>query len=288
MKKIVFVSDFFIQDGIGGAELTTDAIMRYGASKINTFDIGAIRTTKLDTKIIDANKEDSYFIVCNFKGLSDESKIHMCKNASYSIIEYDYKVCEYRSFELHEMYENNSCDCETKISGKITSAFYGYADKIWFMSKKQKDMILAKVPAIKQENCEVLSSVFSAGDLRFIYSLRENEKDNKYLILDSESPVKGTSECVNYAQQNNLEYELISNLPYYELLIKLSTSKGLIFMPVASDTCPRLVIEAKMLGCDLILNEHVQHKDEDWFYSQKSCYKHMDSRPDAFWSHYEQ
>ena len=155
------------------------------------------------------------------------------------------------------------------------------------MSEKQKNMILAKVSVLKEDNCETLNSIFSAGDLRFIHSIKDNEKDEKYLILDSDSPVKPSTQCVEYAKSNDLEYELISNLPYHELLIKMSTSKGLIFLPVASDTCPRLVMEAKMLGCDLALNEHVQHKDEEWFVTQDSCYEHMDSRGDAFWSYYE-
>ena len=72
------------------------------------------------------------------------------------------------------------------------------------------------------------SSVFSNGDLRFIFSLKDNEKGNKYLILDSVSPVK-PRQAVAYAKENNLEYELISDLQYHELLIKMSTSKGLIF-----------------------------------------------------------
>ena len=33
MKKIAFISDYFISDGSGGAELTTDAIMRFGAER---------------------------------------------------------------------------------------------------------------------------------------------------------------------------------------------------------------------------------------------------------------
>ena len=116
------------------------------------------------------------------------------------------------------------------------------------MSEKQKNMIREKVKVLKEENCEVLSSVFSNGDLRFIFSLKDNEKDNKYLILDSVSPVKPSTLAVAYAEENNLEYELISDLQYHELLIKMSTSKGLIFLPQASDTCLRLVMEAKMLG----------------------------------------
>jgi len=286
MKKNIFICDYFLIDGIGGAELTTQAIMTNGAGK--GFEVAAVHSAKVTKEILENTKEDVHIIVCNFNQLSEDVKLYMCKNSSYSIIEYDYKLCDYRSFELHEANEGTPCDCETKISGKITSAFYGYAEKVWFMSKNQRDMILAKVPALKEENCEVLSSVFNGGDLRFMYSIKDNEKDEKYLILDSDSPVKPNTQSVEYAKANDLEYELISNLPYHELLIKMSTSKGLIFLPVASDTCPRLVIEAKMLGCDLILNEHVQHKDEEWFAAQDSCYEHMDSRGDTFWSYYEQ
>ena len=36
-------------------------------------------------------------------------------------------------------------------------------------------------------------------------------------------------------------------------------------MPLDYDTCPRVVIEAKLLGLDLILTDNVLHKDEDWF-----------------------
>ena len=38
---------------------------------------------------------------------------------------------------------------------------------------------------------------------------------------------------------------------------------------------------------ELVLNEHVQHKDEAWFETMESCYKHLGSRADAFWSYYE-
>ena len=285
MKKIVFISDYFIEDGVGGAELTTDAIMRFGFER--GVEIVGIRCSKIDKKILDYNKDTHHFIVCNFFQLQDDIKLYMAKNCSYSIVEYDYKICKHRSFELHQLIEGEPCDCEQQMHGKINSAFYGYADRVWFMSEKQKNMILDKVTALKKENCEVLNSVFSYGDLRFILSIKDNEKNNKYLILDSVSPVKPSALAVEYAENNNLEYELISNLPYHELLIKLSTSKGLIFLPQASDTCPRLVMEAKMLGCELVLNEHVQHKDEPWFKTVDSCFEHLDNRADAFWSYYE-
>ena len=79
--------------------------------------------------------------------------------------------------------------------------------------------------------------------------------------------------------KNKVRAENISK----ELLEKLAASKGIIFLPKGGDTCPRFTIEAKILGCDLILNENVQHKDEDWFDTAESCLEYMYERPEAFW-----
>jgi hypothetical protein len=178
--------------------------------------------------------------------------------------------------------EGKNCDCIEKKEGKINKIFYGYAKKIWFMSEKQEKLFLKTVMTIKKEKCCVLSSVFSDGDLMFIDSIKGNEKNNKYLILDSNSWIKNTKESVEYAKKNKLTYELVKGLPYNELLIKMSTSKGLIFRPCGGDTCPRIVIEAKMLGCDLKINENVQHKSEEWFSTQQECFEYMSKRAEYF------
>ena len=285
MKKFAFICDFFVNDGIGGAELTTDAIMTSGNKRGHP--IVGINCQSVTKDILNNEKENFHFIVGNFFNLSDEVKIYMCKNVSYSIIEYDYKICEHRSLQLHKLREGSDCDCETRKSGQINSAFYGYADKIWFMSEEQKQIFLSKVKVLKEENCEVLSSVFNVGDLRFMNNIKDNKKNDNYLIMTSQHWIKNVENTVEYAKENKLNYELVGSLPYHEFLIKLSTSKGLIFHPRGHDTCPRLAIEAKLLGCELLLNDNVQHKNEDWFQSQDSCLTHMNSRTEAFWSYYE-
>ena len=81
MKKIAFISDYFIADGTGGAELTTEAIMNFG--KQRGFDVGAIHCAKLDKDKVEFNKDSHHFIVCNFFQLQDEIKLYMAKNCSY-------------------------------------------------------------------------------------------------------------------------------------------------------------------------------------------------------------
>jgi hypothetical protein len=278
MKKIIFVADLFVQDYAGGAELTTEALIQRCSEK---YDTEKIHCKNITEKFLLENTA-AKFVICNFSSLDDRLKIIFCKNCDYQIIEYDYKFCKYRSIEKHMQVEGKGCDCVETKEGKINKIFYGYAKKIWFMSDSQKNIFTRKVPTLKEEKCEVLSSIFSDGDIRFMNNIKDNEKDNKYLILDSGSWIKDTKGCIEYAKKNNLNYQLIKDLPYNEMLIKMSTSKGLIFRPCGGDTCPRIVIEAMMLGCDLKLNKYVQHKNEDWFSSQEKCYDYMSTRANYF------
>tara|TARA_R110000824_G_scaffold65667_1_gene170895 strand:+ start:427 stop:1278 length:852 start_codon:yes stop_codon:yes gene_type:complete len=283
VNKIIVVADMFSADYGGGAELTTDAIISYAPSTIHV----ERQHCKLMTAEYAKDNKDAHWIVCNFASLEDHMKVFFCKNLSYSIIEYDYKLCAHRSLEKHLTVTGQECDCLATTPGKLNKAFYGYAQNVWFMSKKQRNIFLDKLDVLKPEKTRVLSSVFNRGNLRFMQSIKDNPKDKKYLILDSQSWIKGTKECVRYAQDNELEYEIISGLPYHEILIKLSTSKGLIFRPLGDDTCPRIVIEAKLLGCDLKLNEHVQHKDEEWFTIPTQISPYLESQMINFWRSYE-
>ena len=284
MKHIVFVADYFIEEYAGGAERTTDAIASSCPSPGNVSYIKSGEVTSEHIK----NQRDSHWVICNFSALSEESKLNICKKIEYSIIEYDYKFCRYRSLELHEREEGHPCNCTSQESNKIDLVFYGLAKNVWFMSIAQRDIFLSHVKTLKKENTSVLSSVFSPGDLNFINTIKGNKKGNNYLIVKSaNSWLKNHDGCIEYAKKNKLDYEVVENIPYHELLIKLSVSKGLIFLPSGADTCPRLTIEAFMLGCDTILNNFVQHKDEDWFTTPQKCYKHMSSRTKEFWSNYE-
>lgn len=69
------------------------------------------------------------------------------------------------------------------------------------------------------------------------------------------------------------------------MLAKFAAYKGFLFLPNSFDTCPRTVIEAKLLGCELILNEGVQHRDEEWFNQDFSqIIEYLSSRTKVFWN----
>jgi hypothetical protein len=277
---VFFISDFFVEHYVGGAELTSEALINE-----SFIPVTKIQSHKVNLKFMEKHK-DSFWVFGNFSNLSEKCIMYAIKNLNYSILEYDYKFCKMRSIQKHASLENK-CDCEKTRHGKLIAIFFKTSKICWFMSQKQKEVYIEKFPMLDGDNAKVLSSVFSAETIDFIGTLQGKKKNNKWIILNSKSWVKGKEASLKYAIDNDLDYELVWGLSHKDLLRKLSTSKGMIYMPPGSDTCPRLIIEAKLLGCELIMNDNVQHHSEEWFSSVDKIKKHLNSRVETFWGEIE-
>ena len=116
---IIFVSDLFSSDHLGGAELTTDAIIDsspYKVFRLHSKDVNEPETLQQGLS--------RHWIFGNFTGMNLELLPSIIANMKYSVVEYDYKYCKYRSPEKHLEIENKECDCSSDIHGKMISAFY--------------------------------------------------------------------------------------------------------------------------------------------------------------------
>ena len=258
---VVFVSDLFANEYTGGAELSTQALIDtcpYKYDLLHSKDVTMELLQKGHTK---------FWIFGNFSQINPSLIFTIITNMKYSVLEYDYKFCKYRSPEKHKIAEKNECDCHEQEYGKVMSTFLGCSHTLFFMSEEQQKLYLDKFPNLSSTHCVVLSSIFDENFFQKIGELvsKKIEKNNKYIVLGSSSWIKGTDEAINYCLKNNLDYEIIHNIPYDKMLEKFAESKGFIYLPPGKDTCPRMVIEAKLLGCDLIINTNVQHAKEEWF-----------------------
>ena len=88
---VIFVSDMFVEDYVGGAELTSEAIIK--SSPLKVFKLHA-RDVNLQT--LEAGHK-KYWIFGNFASMKPEVIPTIVANIQYSILEYDYKFCKYRS-----------------------------------------------------------------------------------------------------------------------------------------------------------------------------------------------
>jgi len=280
---IIFVADMFLEDYPGGAELTTAALIN--SSEFNVFKIHSKEVTM---DILEAGVE-KFWIFGNFAALNLELIPAIVANLRYSILEYDYKYCRYRSPVKHMEAEKKPCNCQNEMGGKIVSAFYYGSKSIWWMSEKQQARYFDMFPFLSEINNTILSSVFDDKFFLNIKTLRHKHAEAErsgWIVLGSPSWIKGAADATKWCKDNGKEHEVVWGLPYDKLLEKLATAEGFVYLPLGGDTCPRMVIEAKLLGCELHINENVEHKDEIWFNTEDpfDTEAYLYAARDRFWS----
>jgi len=272
--EVVWVDDLFVHDWTGGAELTSQALIENGQ---NVFRMHSAHLTK---KIIKNNKH----LIWVFGNTSQMPYPLMdkLKGITYYSLEYDLRFCTSRSLELHKINHGAPCNCLEKEYGKTIVRFLQGAKNVFWMAEKQKK--------VYEQHCDienigtVLNSVLSRDTLRTLDLLRLGRKPvaNQWAVYGSGSWIKGTEEALVWCKKNNKTPKILEKMPPQQFLQELASCEGLVFLPKDSDTCPRLVLEAKMLGLDLVLNEFVLHASEMWFDSDQ-FETHLRSRSKAFW-----
>jgi len=259
---VVFVADLFVEDYVGGAELTTEALIE--SCPLNVFKV---KCRDITLKTLESGHQ-KYWIFGNFSSLNEEFIPTIVANLHYSILEYDYKFCKYRSIEKHKLAEQKECDCHTQMNGKLVSAFMYGSKSLWWMSEAQQEIYYERFPFLAERENTVLSSVFNETFFVALKMLKEKYKDFErkgWLVLGSTSWIKGYQAAEKWCIDNNKEYEVLWEVPYDEVLEKMAQAEGFVYLPEGGDTCPRMVIEAKLLGCQLHINDDVQHAKEIWF-----------------------
>jgi hypothetical protein len=178
--RVIFVNDFFVKDIEGGAELTSEAIIQKSPFKVFKLHSGSV--TK---KLLDSNK-DKYWIFGNFTTLPD-GMIHYIPSSGirYSIIEYDFKFCSFRSTNRHQQQTGQPCNCPQDAHGLDIGRMFQKADRVFWMSEGQKQAWLKNMPAMKDHSgLIVLSSVFQDKDLDRLKDLKEQagERSPKWAL----------------------------------------------------------------------------------------------------------
>jgi hypothetical protein len=280
--KVVWVNDFFAKEVQGGAELTSEAIIKKSPHKVFRLHSASVTPRMLETN------KDKYWVFGNFAGLQDGIiSLLPQSGVRYSIVEYDFKFCAYRSTNRHQQATGQACNCAKDFHGLSVGKMFQKAERIFWMSEGQKAHWLKNVPALAEHKGHmVLSSVFDDETLDILRDLRNQEilRSPKWAVLGSGSWIKGVEETQKWCQLNRKPFEAIPGMPYRQFLDALSKYQGFVFMPLDRDTCPRVVIEAKLMGLNLHLNDNVLHKNDEWFKgSVEDCEAYLRTRAAAFW-----
>lgn len=273
-KKYIFVSDFFESDLKGGAELTTEAFIR---ECLEPDLVAKVHSANLTVEFLENNiRKGMHLILGNFTQVPEEALGWLVEGTlttdyvSYSVIEYDFKLCCYRSLKAHFMQTQQKCNCYNESHGKMIEALYKYAKHLFWMSEKQQTLFHKYLPELAKDtrNQTVLGSAFTPDDLDFIQDIRNGlggRSIDKTAILGSGSWIKGITETEQLLSQQGVAYVKLPALEHKKFLMELGKYKRFCFKPLDWDTCPRVVMEAKLLGLDLDLNENVLMQEDSWW-----------------------
>jgi hypothetical protein len=279
--KLIFVADFFIEDLVGGAELTHDAILQKCPAKFVK-----IHSSSVTVEMVEQNT-DKHWLLGNFSKISRAALIEIANTTKFSIIECDYLYCTHRSSHLHKLQTGNDCDCHVTDSGRFIQGLFKRSQGVSFMSQGQMNEYLRLFPRMKgwpEGKLRVQGSTFSDDTLDSLIELAKSPKRDICAVLGGGSWIKNQAATEAYCKANKLAYELVQNPEPRKFLEQLSTCRTLVFHPAGFDTAPRITMEAKLMGLGLDLNENVQHKDDGWFVgSRENAEKHLRALAKKYW-----
>jgi hypothetical protein len=280
-KQIIFVADLFAEQYAGGAELTSDALIEASPTLVKKVHAKNLTVEFLQQHV------DAFWIFGNFSSINWSLIPVIASNLRYAVLEYDYKFCLHRSIEKHKHETGQECDCHKRQLGQMVAGFYQAADAIFWMSEQQRARYTERFPnMLGHRNSHVLSSVFDSRFFDKIEQLKRKTSDRSgWIVLGSQSWIKGYEDAVKWCEDNGKKYQSYWDVPYEELLDTMTSSEGFVYLPRGGDTCPRMVIEAKLLGCEVVTNDNVQHAAEKWWNTNPDdvC-DYLKGRPDVFWA----
>ena len=253
MNKILYVSDFFLSDFVGGGELNDNELCSILESLSS--EIKRIRSSNLSLDLIREHR-DYKIIISNFINLNKSVIDEITEFHSYVIYEHDHKYLKSRNPADHERFTAP----EEEI---INKEFYRNAKAVFCQSSFHKKIMYNN---LRIENIVNLSgNLWSEASLRVIETLSKKEKQNKYSILNSQTCHKNTRETSFYCEKKGFEYDLISSPDYNEFLSLLSNNDKFIFLPKTPETLSRVAVEARMMNIKTITNNNVGASYEEWY-----------------------
>ena len=283
--KYVHLDDQAIK--IGGTNLTSLALFE---DRLD--DIAVISCPDLTIELIE-RYSDRPWVMGNIIGLAGLSKqiIDRLFEVNFVKIEFDYNYCPYRGEVPHKMNGNEACNCPHGNGHPTLSRIYQFiperAKWIFYMSERQRCIHVFHMPNIKLEKTSILSSCFSRAQLDLFEQKRSQRLHNgKWAVLNGfggwHSQAKGLQEAIGYCTANSLKYDVLSIAEYEVHIDRLSNYKGLVFLPIVDDTCPRCIIEARLMGLEVVTNANSQHVTEQWW-RDGDVKEYIAGRPAHLW-----
>lgn len=288
---ILWLADHFTEDLLGGAELTSAALMAASPEPVLR-----LRLRDLGRADVERHHGATWVIENMHTALgaptSAEALEAVIATRRFVRLEYDYNWCRARSPFCHQVLLGGECDCLVDRATPLARLYrlmHARAHHVFYMSARQLAIHRAYLGSLMTPKASVLGSCFTGASLDRIRALGAEMSGREWLVVSRWSEqhdfFKGARNALTLARDLGLPFKTAGGLAYDEFLREMATSTGLIYLPNDLDPAPRTVIEAALMGRRLILNDNVLHKDEPWFRRAPAAEvaAYLRTRPAVFW-----
>ena len=280
--RILFLADQFVNamhvsklHYPGGAEQTDEAILAASPAPVER---ASVQTIDPDTI---ARFE---LIVCgNLQRAAPRLLAALSKHGRHVLFEHDYRMCRYRgNYDrglLHRVLDR--CVCRQKRFGALFASALG----VVFLTARQLREY-EKNPYLSLGEHAVLGcSVMGEGFfVRVERHWQERPAKRGTVVVHAEDRITGFRESLAWCRARGIEPEILRGYGPERLLDALSRAERLVFLPRWVEPASRLVVEARLLGCEVIGNERVGVMGEPfWAGSDAAALEHLKDASARFW-----
>lgn len=259
MKKLVFISDFFVDEVSGGSEIYDDILiteLRKLGVKVCKF-----KSQEFSKKHFHLYEKMGFvFLISNFVGLrQDVVNLFQVYSDKYCILEHDHKYLTTRNPSAFNGFR-------APPQAIINKQFYKSAKQVFCQSIKHTEVLSSNLNINNVTNLGC--SLWSKDQLNLIKS-KMCKKNDKAMIINDPNMIKGTGESISTCEKRKIDYNLIDKTSYENYLSELAKHDKFVFFPKTLESFCRVVLEARMLNCKIITNNLNGCTYEPWFKSLK-------------------
>lgn len=262
----------------GGAEMTDAALIHACPWKIEPVRIDKLRPnhlTDFNLHILGNLSRASYRQIKDFSLLG-----------RHVLFEHDLRICRYRGNfpearePVHRFFHRCFCP-HLKLRSLYRSAL-----GVIFLSYRQLTLFKSN-PFFSSNNQLVLGgSAMNRSFFKRVERFRENKDRKKEgtCVVYAEGPGKGFSNAMSYCQSRGIKPRVIKNLSPEATLDVFEQSSQFVFLPESPEAAGRMPLEARFLGCEVVINQNVGVAGEPWWHlDDDSAWKFVKDIPSRFW-----
>ncbi len=268
MPSILFIADKF-SDAMrtpeaghpGGAELTDKA-----AIEAAPYPVTCVTFDDLSSALLDAH---DIHIIGNSSTATVTQLCALARAGRHVLFEHDVRICRWRgnfpaAKEPVHRYHHR-CVCP-HLSLR---ALYATAQGAIFLTHRQLAVFEANPFFCCGTTAVVGCSLFDEAFFERVETLAGCARPRRrgWWVLGSRQLIKGTKQAMAYCRIHGHPPRVIRGLEPDEVLNRLEGAERFVYLPIGLEPAGRMVVEARWLGADVVVNEHVGVAGESWWHA---------------------